>query len=128
MPRFYWIAVALMIATMAWGEESFPPMKIPAGESSTLNTNTLRFSISKFQIEGNTLASNERPQPTVKPMLGDARDFETIQQASAAIYGIYKQVGYQTVRVIIPEQSIQEGVIKLHIMFRNSSMRGRWYE
>lgn len=85
-------------------------------ETGTAQSDSLHFSIVRFQIDGNNLINGERLQQAVHPFVGQGQDFESIQNAVSAIYDTYANAGYQTVKVVIPEQAIQDGIIKLQII------------
>lgn len=87
---------------------SAPPEPVPS--------DPLHFTISRFQIEGNTLVDSARLQQAVLAFIGAGRDFESIQNAVSAIYEAYAGAGYQTVKVVIPEQSVQDGVVRIQIV------------
>jgi len=103
--------VLFLTAGIASGEETgTSPDPVPSQNDS------LHFSIVRFQIDGNTLINSERLQQAVQPFVGQGRDFESIQNAVSALYDTYANAGYQTVKVVIPEQAIQDGIIKLQII------------
>ncbi len=101
--------IALLILYVAVG---FSYAEAPAPAQSDV----LHFSIVRFQIDGNTLIDSDRLHQAVRPYTGDKQDFESIQNAVTAIYDIYANAGYQTVKVVIPEQAIQDGVVRLQIV------------
>ncbi len=117
MCKVLWIIFLHLCVPAAWGDEqASPSADISNARGITLNVAPPRFTIAEFNIEGNTLIDSKTLAAAVQPMLGKERDFANIQQAVTAIYGVYEQAGYQTVRVIIPEQAIQSGTIRLKIV------------
>lgn len=87
----------------------------PAGVASVAN-DALHFRIAGYQVTGNSLLGTERLKTVVKPYTGDGKDFATIQQAVAAIYDAYNAAGYQTVKVVIPEQEMKDGIVRLQVI------------
>lgn len=74
------------------------------------------FEISRYAIEGNTLVSAEELKQAVTPYVGENRDFSSIQAAVTAIQRLYKSVGYEAVRVVIPRQEIDNAVVRLKVV------------
>ncbi len=115
--------VVLCAAGMAYAEEAAVSPAVAQAAPTTSSETTsaeapdvLHFSIVRFQIDGNTLIDSDRLQWAVHPYIGEKQDFESIQNAVSAIYEVYLDAGYQTVKIVIPEQAIQEGVVKLQIV------------
>src|SRR5215469_3110044 len=51
----------------------------------------------------------------VYPHLGPGRDIEAVKQASDALEKAYKDAGYGTVFVDIPEQTVEDGIVRLKV-------------
>jgi hemolysin activation/secretion protein len=75
-----------------------------------------RFDIARFQIEGNTLIPAGELDAIVAPYTGKSKDFGDVQSAMQALQQAYQQLGYQAVRVILPEQTLENGVIRVNII------------
>ncbi|OQW71111.1 MAG: hypothetical protein BVN35_17205 [Proteobacteria bacterium ST_bin11] len=73
------------------------------------------FPIRQFVIQGNLKISSHTLESVVAPLTGDDRDFATIQAAVAAIQLAYKEAGYETIRVVIPKQEIDNGIVRLQV-------------
>lgn len=96
------LGVGMLCAVGAWaadGDEAEP-----------------RFRIQQYQIEGNQRLSAQRLQALVAPYTGPGRDLATIQQAVAAIERAYADAGYSAIRVILPQQEIEAGVVRLRVV------------
>ena len=74
-----------------------------------------KFDVWELQIDGNTLLSTRDAEQTVTPFLGAQRTFENIEAARKALEQRYRDLGYPTVLVDIPEQEANQGVIRLHV-------------
>ena len=74
-----------------------------------------RFAITQYQIEGDTLLGPQLLQALTAPFLGQARDFGTIQQAVDALQNAYRERGYSMVLVSLPEQELEQGVVRLAV-------------
>jgi hemolysin activation/secretion protein len=75
-----------------------------------------RFDIARFQIEGNTLIPAGELDAIVAPYTGKSKDFGDVQSAMQALQHAYQQLGYQAVRVILPEQALENGVIRVNVI------------
>ena len=72
-----------------------------------------RFEITRFQVEGNTLLPAAEVDRLVGPLAGPQRGFADIQLAVEALQQAYRQAGYSTVLVSVPEQELAGGAVKL---------------
>ncbi len=81
----------------------------PAGESPV-------FDILDYQVEGNTVLNVESVEKAVYPFLGPGRRIEDVEKARAALETAYREQGYPTVVVDIPEQDVNEGVVRLKVV------------
>jgi len=84
-------------------------------QTSPAEADEATFTIRDFFVEGNTLLSPDRVDAILFPYLGPARRFSDIEQARAALEQAYRQVGYPTVAVTVPEQTVAYGVISLRV-------------
>ncbi len=74
------------------------------------------FDIKRFELTGNTLLSTERIQSLIAPYVGTQRSLADVQRAQSAIEGAYRELGYGAVQVILPEQDITSGTIRLRVL------------
>ena len=74
------------------------------------------FEIKRYDLSGNTLLSIERLQSLIAPFTGPQRTLADVQRAQAAIEEAYRQLGYGTVQVTLPEQNITSGVIRFNVI------------
>jgi hemolysin activation/secretion protein len=80
------------------------------------STDIIRFDITRFDVEGNTLLPASTVERTVAPFAGKSRDFGDVQRALEALEGEYRKLGYNVVQVALPEQELNQGVIKLQVI------------
>ncbi len=71
------------------------------------------FAIRGYQIEGNSLLPQASVSLAVMPFTGAKSSFETIQLALEALEKAYLKAGFGSVKIEVPEQDLQEGVVKL---------------
>lgn len=91
---------------------------------------SLRFDINEFVIEGNTLFQPYELNALLQPYAGKQRDFGDIQRALEALQDFYTARGYNAVRVLIPEQDIRAGQVRLQVIearIRNVRIEGNRY-
>jgi hemolysin activation/secretion protein len=75
-----------------------------------------RFSIQRFNVEGNTVLPSGEVQRIVAPFTGPDRDFGDIQQALESLQDAYIARGFNAIRVVIPEQDIKAGQVTLQVI------------
>jgi hemolysin activation/secretion protein len=103
--RFARLLAGSILATAvasAWAQEAVPE--------------AIRFEISRFEVTGNTLLSNDKAQQAVAPFTGKDRDFGSVQQALEALENAYRDLGYSVVSVELPEQELDRGVVQLKVV------------
>jgi hemolysin activation/secretion protein len=89
-------------------EPSRPSPSAPAEQPRT-------FDINEFQIEGASQLSSVEVESAVYPFLGPGRILEDVERARAALEKAYTDKGYQSVSVIIPQQTVRNGVVVLKV-------------
>lgn len=75
-----------------------------------------RFPIRGYQVVGNTLLPQEQVSLAVMPFTGPTSTFETIQLALESLEKAYVKAGYGSVKIEVPEQDLQEGVVRLTVV------------
>lgn len=86
------------------------------GTSGVLAQVAPKFPIASFKVEGNTLLSQTEIDAAVRPFIGTDRDFGDVQRALEALEEKYKQRGYTTITVMLPEQVLDKGVVLFQII------------
>lgn len=75
-----------------------------------------QFDILDFQIDGNTVLDVETVEQAVYPYLGTGKSIDDVEQARVALETAYRDHGYPTVVIDIPEQDVNEGRVKLKVV------------
>ncbi len=83
---------------------------------TTLAQDGPRFPIRGYQVEGNSLLPQEQVSLAVMPFTGPKSSFETIQLALEALEKAYVKAGYGSVKIEVPEQDLQEGVVRMLVV------------
>ena len=68
-----------------------------------------RFDIRAFRVEGNKLLPQQTVEAILAPYIGTQKDFGDVQGAVEALEQVYKDRGYNTVSVLLPEQALEGG-------------------
>ena len=74
------------------------------------------FDIWELQVEGNTLLDRVLIERTVYPYLGSAKTIGDVDAARHALETFYRDSGYATVVVDIPEQEVAQGIVRLKVV------------
>jgi hemolysin activation/secretion protein len=72
--------------------------------------------ISKFKVEGNTLLTQEKIDAVLDKYKGVAFQIKDADQARIELEKAYHAVGYPTVLVNLPEQTIEQGIVTLQVI------------
>nr|WP_315217927.1 ShlB/FhaC/HecB family hemolysin secretion/activation protein [uncultured Duganella sp.] len=103
-PRLLASTILALTMSTAWAGA-------PASDSAVI-----RFDISRFDVQGNTLLPQGRIEQLLAPFTGKTRDFGDIQRALEALEGAYHAQGYNVVTVQLPEQELNRGVVLLRVV------------
>ena len=74
------------------------------------------FDIVAFRVEGNTLLDHADISRIMNRYVGKDKDFGDVQEALEALEGAYRKNGYNAVAVILPEQELDKGLVKLKVI------------
>lgn len=74
------------------------------------------FDIAGFQVEGDTLLGTSEVQAAVAGFAGKGRDFSYVERAMGALEKAYRKRGFGLVKVILPEQELQGGIVHLRVV------------
>jgi len=91
---------------------------VPDDAAAVSNSNEQRqitFNIWEYQVSGNTLLDVTALERALSPYLGPNQSANVINDAADALEQLYKDNGYPTVFVDIPEQNVIVGVVKLQV-------------
>lgn len=76
----------------------------------------VRFDIRGFDVVGNTILATEKIEASLRAFVGSGKTAEDVEKARDALEKTYHKAGYPTVLVNIPEQTIDEGIIRLQVI------------
>lgn len=109
------VCVGALVCAKVVAEEAVPAAA-PAGESSQQEAAQPRFAVWEFRVKGNTLLQQTAIELTLTPFLGPNQTFDTVQDAASRLERSYRDAGYPTVLVNIPEQDVVGGVVELDVV------------
>jgi hemolysin activation/secretion protein len=89
---------------------------IEAIGATNAEPSSVHFDINRFDVRGNTLLSPQSVDRLVAPYLGKGRDFTDVMGALEALEAAYHARGYQLVRIDLPEQELNQGVVILNVV------------
>lgn len=72
--------------------------------------------ILEYQVEGNSVLPVAAIEQALAPHLGPGRAMKDVEAAREALEAAYQKAGYLTVLVDIPEQRIEQGVVRLAVL------------
>ena len=75
-----------------------------------------RFEIKGFTVENASLLTTEELLKAAAPYAGRERSMADIQAAMAAIEKLYARRGYGAVKAVLPEQDLEDGVVRLRVI------------
>lgn len=74
-----------------------------------------RFEIKRFDLSGNSLIEPDEANTVLRPFTGPGKTFSDIEAARQALLIAYQKAGFGAVQVVVPEQEVNAGVVKLEI-------------
>lgn len=95
--------------------QDMPVQDMPVHAASPAGDGVPRFSITRYDIDGDSVLGAPLLQALVAPFTGSSRDFAAIEGAVEALQAAYRERGYGMVLVSLPEQELEHGVVRLTI-------------
>jgi hemolysin activation/secretion protein len=92
-----------------------PPAHSEPVAAAAPTTEADHFPIFEFRVLGNTTLPVRDVESAVYPLLGEDCTFATVEKARDALVAAYRNAGLGTVLVDIPEQSVDDGIVRLQV-------------
>lgn len=99
------------VSSTAFAQEELEPQ--PA--AGTHQPPAPRFEVWEYQVSGNTLLDRNRIEQVLTGFLGPGKTADDIELAADALEGLFRDSGYPTTYVSIPEQNVTTGVVRLDV-------------
>ena len=77
---------------------------------------TPQFTINRFEVDGNTLLKPAEIEAATAGLTGARKTFGDIQRALEVLEDVYRKRGFGVVQVLLPEQDITRGVVRLRVI------------
>lgn len=90
------------------------PAESPASPSSEGEPDG--FTIQEFVVDGSTLLSREKIDDVLGKFKGRGKTIKDIERARIELEKAYQQLGYPTVLVVVPEQTVEQGTIRMEVI------------
>ena len=74
------------------------------------------FAVTEYRVEGNTVLPAEKIKEIVSPYIGPERRVKDVDKVRQDLEKAYRDAGYPTVLVIVPEQTVEQGVVRLKVI------------
>lgn len=93
------------------------PSVRPDGDSNTAEAiQAVRFAVTTYQVEGNTILEQSKIDRLLDTYKGGERQMKDVEQARVELEKLYHTAGYPTVLVNLPEQTIENGMVRLQVV------------
>ncbi|PKM38478.1 MAG: peptidase S9 [Gammaproteobacteria bacterium HGW-Gammaproteobacteria-10] len=112
MNRFLKQLFAFTLIHGAWTVTAFAQQ---AGDNDR-NQEAPSFDLMVLQVDGNTVLDQQVIEKTVYPFLGPNKSIDDVEKARQALEDIYREQGYPTALVEIPEQDVVDGLVRLQVV------------
>lgn len=103
-----------LLSPGAWAQSSAGV--VPAGTPGAEASAPQAIDIWEFYVSGNTVLDEATIGRVVLPYLGLHKTPDDVDKARAALEEAYRQRGYKTVAVAIPQQMVRDGVVRLEVV------------
>jgi len=91
-------------------------MILVCGANGTEEPDSYRFFVREFRVTGSTKLSGLEIESAVYPFMGPYRTVDDVEQARQSLEAAYREKGYHTVSVIIPQQDPSRGIIRFEVV------------
>ena len=103
------------LLTLMWIGVLIGATSASADESASVTAPQQEFDVWEWRVEGNSLLTNADIERTLYPLLGAHQTIASVENARRALEQRYRDLGYPTVLVDIPEQEVNSGVVALRV-------------
>lgn len=83
--------------------------------SAAIDQQSVRFAITTFLVEGNTILDQAKIDSLLDRHKGGEKQIADVEKARVDLEKLYHDAGYPTVLVTLPEQTIENGVVRFQV-------------
>ncbi len=112
---FLW-CVSLVASPFSQASDAVESSEPQQSGATSAEVSVLRFTIDQYIVEGATLLSQPEIDAAVASFVGPGRDFSDVQRALEAIENVYAKRGFSAVRILLPEQELEKGVVHFRVV------------
>ena len=111
------IRLASLAAALAFGLPYGAPAQTtaPSAPNEPTSEQLPRFDLLELRVVGNSVLPALAIETAVYPMLGPNRTIRDVERARDALERAYREQGFLTVAVDIPEQKVKRGTVTLRV-------------
>ena len=118
--RAAWLAGASAVAVVcavipAHAQEAPTPPAAQAGAAPASEGEQLRFDVMEYVVRGNSVLAAADIQTVLMPFAGFDKTVPDVEAARAALEKAYRDRGYATIVVEVPQQDVSSGVLELNV-------------
>jgi hemolysin activation/secretion protein len=74
------------------------------------------FEITRFEVDGNTVLKTSTVESLLAGFTGKGRNFSDVERAMQVLEAAYRKRGFTVVKVTLPEQELNQGVVHLKVV------------
>jgi hemolysin activation/secretion protein len=89
---------------------------VPSSKDTTKPNEPSGFTVDHYLVDGNTLLSEQAIEAVLAKHRGVGKQFKDLDQARVDLEKAYHEAGYPTVLVMLPEQTIEQGTVRLQVV------------
>lgn len=104
-----------LFATMCW-VLALSSLPLHAQDQPASDQDQPHFAVWEYRVQGNTLLIKQVIERVLYPLLGSDKTAQDVEAARQALARAYSDAGYGTVLVVVPEQEVANGVVKLQVI------------
>lgn len=97
----------------AMAQQAAPPAQAAGAKDAAP---AAEFDVFEFFVEGNSVLSAASIENAVYRFMGEKRSLTDVQNAREALEAAYRDRGYLGVSVLIPQQQVRDGVVRLEVV------------
>lgn len=110
------LLLSLLLVINAAAAAAAAPEAPAAGDAAAEQGRSVSFDVWEFRVRGRSVLPRTLVERAVYPFLGPDRSVQDVEAARAALETLFRDQGYPTVIVNIPEQDVSDGVVALDIV------------
>ena len=111
------VAAIACPAGAAWGQSpDRAPGEAPPQTPASAANEPPRFEIVRFAVAGNSVLAAAAVDLALAPYTGLERSFADVEAAVNALQRAYAQAGFGAVQVMLPEQRLTDGTVRLQVV------------